>query len=241
MYRLLCFLAVLIASTGLAQDADKGTLDATAQEIQSKILDDDKVRIENLKVLHKDGHVYLEGIADLFGSRYRAEKYATETKGVQTIDNQIAVKAAEVTDLDIQSHLMDRVMRHLRSEPFDLLSVKVSHGFVTLSGSVRDVTLIKKTFEEAIWTRGVRDVDNRIRAASVGAGDERLRRAIFQRLNREFPQYFLGRFPSFVILVDSGRVTLVGSVNSQGDKYKIASIIRSMIGVLSVDNLLEAK
>ena len=234
-------LIIAYAAVGFAQEAENGQYDVVAQAVEKRISADKKVRIEHLQVLNKDGGIYLEGVADLYGSRFKAGEYASQTEGVTSVKNQIAVKDHEVSDLEIEGKLFEQIQKHLRPEPFDLVSVKVNHGFVTLLGHVRDVTLIDDAFEEALWTRGVREVENKIQAASVGAGDERLRQTIYLRLRREYPLYFAGRFPSFVILVEHGRVTLIGYVDSAADKMKITTMIRSLHGVLSVDNLLEAK
>jgi osmotically-inducible protein OsmY len=58
-------------------------------------------------------------------------------------------------------------------------------------------------------------------------------------LYREFPQYFIGKYPSVIILVNSGRVRLIGYVDSNPSREKIGSIVRSFNGVLSVDNELQ--
>ncbi len=229
----------LIGILAIGQEPDKGQFDEKARKVQEEILDTKKVEIENLKVLHKDGAIYLEGVAGLYGSRHLAEEKALKVKGVTSVDNQIAVTRGDVSDLDIETQIMAKIRSHLRGTPFDLVSVKVNNGFVLLRGNVRDQTLVKDSFESAIWVRGVRGVENRIDMASVGSGDERLRQGIYNRLSREFQQYFVGRYPSILIIVNSSRVELVGYVDSNVSREKILSIVRSFPGVLSVINNLQ--
>jgi osmotically-inducible protein OsmY len=244
MRKIACLsLLLLLFTTTLAtsQETDQGVMDDDARKVEKKIRDKKKVNIRDLKVLHKGDTIYLEGVADLYGSRYYAEKEALEVEGVKKVDNQIAVSTEKVQDIDIETRATEKIRSHMRGTPFDLISVEVKEGFVTLAGSVRDQTLVKDALESVIWLKGVRDVQNKIELTSISAGDERLRAVIFARLNREFPQYFVGRFPSILIIVNNARVTLVGNVESNASREKTGSIVRSINGVLSVDNQLQAK
>jgi osmotically-inducible protein OsmY len=85
----------------------------------------------------------------------------------------------------------------------------------------------------------VRGIDNQIQLASISAGDERLRQTIFNILNRQYPQYFVGKQPSIIIVVDGGRVLLSGYVNTDAEKQRISSTVRSINGVLSLNNQLQ--
>jgi osmotically-inducible protein OsmY len=225
----------------VAQDTPKGEYDSVAKKLEKKILDQKKVKIDGLKVLHNGDTIYLEGVTDLYGSRYIAGREAAKINGIRKVDNQIAVKSSrEISDNEIQAELIRRINNRLKGTPFDLVGVEVNHGFVKLSGSVRDQSLPEKIFQDAIWLPGVRDVQNEIQLASISAGDERLRQVIFNRLNREYPQYFIGKQPSIIIVVDGGRVLLAGYVNSEVEKQKISSTVRSINGVLSLSNQLKA-
>lgn len=236
----LFFVLVLLNNAFVAaQDPVKGTYDDVARSVEKEIREHKKVQIENLKVLHDNGTIYLYGETDLYGSSYIAEKEAREEKGVTNVVNEIIVKSADVPDADIEAQAMSKIRSHLRGTPFDLVSIKVSNGFVTLMGNVRDQTLVEDSMESVMWIRGVRGVANKIERASISAGDERLRQALYRRLYREFPQYFVGKDPSVIILVNSGRVQLVGYVDSNVAREKIGSIVRSFTGVLSVDNQLQ--
>ena len=229
------FLMLMFASLGLAAE---GEYDEVAKRIEEKITSEDKIQIDNFKVLHNNGNVSLEGVTKQFGSRYMAGKIAAEQKGVTKVENQITVTAAEVPDQEIEIELVQRISRHTRNEPFDLVSVKSTGGFVALTGFVRYQRLIDKPFEEAIWVRGVRGVENKIQLASPSSEDDRLRLILFRLLKAQFPRYFTGS-PSILILVNSGRVTLVGSLSSNVEKEKMASSVRSVPGVLSLDNQLQ--
>lgn len=239
-YKLCLILSVFACCALFAQEVEKGKYDELAQKVEKKIKKDNKTHIEGLKVLHSEGTVYLEGVADLLGGRIKAGKLASDIEGVAKVDNQIAVKSVEIQDGEIQAELINKIQRRLVRGPFDLVSVRVNHGFVTLIGIVRDTTIKDKAYEDAIWTPGVREVENKIQFASIAAGDERLRQTIYNRLSRDFPQYFLGTVPSIVIIVENARVILFGSVSSPVERDRITLELRSLPGVLSLDNRIEA-
>jgi osmotically-inducible protein OsmY len=236
---ILLFLPVLLFAQQ-TQNTPKGVDDDVAKEVAKQILKQKKVKIDNFKVLHNGDTIYLEGVADNFGSRYVAGVQAAKAKGIKNVDNQIAVTAHEnVTDNEIQAEMVRIVNSQLRGTPFDLIGVEVNHGFVRLTGTVRDQTLPDKIMKDAVWVNGVRGIDNQIQLASISAGDERLRQTIFNILNRQYPQYFVGKQPSIIIVVDGGRVLLSGYVNTDAEKQRISSTVRSINGVLSLNNQLQ--
>ena len=236
----LCLILALACGFLYAQEAEKGKYDPLAQKVEKKIRDEKKVEIEGLKVSDQDGVIYLEGVANLLGSRLKAEEVAKKVDGVTKVNNQVAVTTGDVQDGEIEATLINKIQSHLLRGPFDLVSVKSNHGFVRLDGIVRDTSIIQKAYDDAIWTHGVREVDNRLQGASIAAGDERLRSTIYNRLRSEYPQYFLGSVPNIIIVVEHGRVALFGSVNSPVEREKIGSTIRSFPGVLSVNNQIQA-
>ena len=242
MRRITCLpILLLLLSAGFlrAQETANGSYDEVARQVEKEIRDEKKVNIENLKVLHNNGTIYLEGTTDRFGSRYKAEKESLEVKGVQNVKNEIAVVGDRAPDVEIEAEAIRKIRSHLRGTPFDLISLQVKNGFVTLTGNVRDQSLVSDALDSVIWIRGVRGVENRIEYASIAAGDERLRQAIFRRIQRDYPQYFAGSDPAILILVNSGRVRLVGYVDSNPTREKIGSMVRSIPGILSVDNELQ--
>jgi len=236
---MLCLL--LFTGYVFSQEETTGAYDALARKVEKKIRDNKKTQVENLKVSNDQGTIHLEGVVKLYGSRYMAEKNARKVDGVKDVKNEIALAASQVDDVDIQIEVINRVRSNLTGSPFDLINVRVNNGFVLLTGTVRDQSLVDDSFNDTIWVPGVRGVENRIEFASLGASDERLRQTIYTRIRSEFPQYFMGKDPSVLILVQSGRVQLVGYVDSNVSREKIGSMIRSIRGVLSVDNRLQGR
>ena len=241
---LLLFLCVLPlyaqeTETTAPAPAPAGQEDALSQKVKAQILKNKKVKVNDLMVTNLDGTIQLQGVADLFGSRYYAEQNAKKVDGVKKVDNQIAVTTREVSDVDLTGTLTSKIDGHIQSTPFDYVGLRVHHGFVELFGEVRDMSLQRDAFEETVWTPGVRDVANKIELASISSGDERLRQTIYTTLKAQYPQYFAQRHPSVLILVRSAVVTLIGNVQSPVDVQKIANYVRNLNGVLNVVNQLQ--
>jgi osmotically-inducible protein OsmY len=144
------------------------------------------------------------------------------------------------------SERIDREVRHeLLMLPyytlFDILKYKVDGNKVTLYGKVTRPTL-KSDAEKAVKKiEGVESVDNQIEVLPPLPDDDRIRmaeyRAIygFAALNR----YAMGVLPPIHIIVDHGRVTLEGTVDSEADKNMAEIQAKSVPGVFSVtDNLV---
>ena len=237
----LCLILFLAWGLLYAQQTETGKYDALAQKVEKKIGDEKKVEIEGLKVSNQDGVVTVEGVAKLLGSRIKAGEIAAKVDDVKKVNNQIAVTTGDVQDGEIEAEIIAEIRQDLLRGPFDLVSVKSNHGFVRLQGIVRDTTIIQKAYDHAVWTRGVREVRNDIKGASISAGDERLRAAIYNRLAAEFPLYFSGNNQQIIIVVENSRVALFGTVNSPVEKQKIESMIRSLNGVLSLNDQLQAR
>jgi osmotically-inducible protein OsmY len=234
---ILCLL--LFTCFAFSQEESKGTSTELTRKVEKKIRDNKKIDIENLKVLDENGTIYLEGIARLYGSVYLAEKAARKVDGVKDVKNHIDLQTEKADDVEIEGKIINKVRSNLRGTPFDLVSIKSHSGFVVLEGNVRDTTLVDDAINASIWVPGVRGVENKMTYASISSSDERLRQLIFARLNREFPQYFLGKDPSILIIVNNARVQLVGYVDTNVSVQKIGTIVRSINGVLSLNNQLQ--
>ena len=233
-------MCLLIAGFAFSQDEMKGTYDDLARKVEKKIRDNKKTKIDQLKVTNDNGTIYVSGVAKMFGSKWLAEDIAGKVDNVKAVKNEIALTEGErIDDVDIQGQVINRIRSNLTGSPFDIINVEVHSGFVRLTGNVRDQTLYDDSFQAAIWVQGVRGVENKIEHASIAAGDERLRQVILARIQREFPQYFNGKDPQVLIIVQSGRVALIGYVDSNVSVQKIGTMVRSINGVLSVNNQLQ--
>jgi osmotically-inducible protein OsmY len=217
---------------------------ADLNEVQNKI--QKEAKINQLQVRSEEGKVVLEGVASTLKDKFEAEKVAKKELK-QDVENHIAVSGGQNrSDEEIGVDVVAKIRQDSTSygdNVFDNLNVHVKDGVVTLTGKVRNAYLFDVAEENAMEVAGVRKVDNKIEILPPSQNDDRLRLAIYRRLRNDdrLFYYFLGARPSINIIVDRGRVTLAGFVDTEGDRILAGSLVRQMTGVLSVENQLKTE
>jgi osmotically-inducible protein OsmY len=164
-----------------------------------------------------------------------------------SVRNEIAVGGAggaSVPDAQLQQKLAkaltyDRV--GYGTTMFNAITVQVHNGVVELGGVVYGPMDKDSALSVVKNTAGVRGVIDHIQVAPTSPMDDRIRqeeaRAIygFPQLNR----YAINPAKPIRIVVVNGHVTLVGAVDSQGDKEVAGIRANSVPGVFSVQNDLQ--
>ena len=124
---------------------------------------------------------------------------------------------------------------------FDNLAYKVDGYNVTLIGQVTRPTLKSDAENVVNKIEGVEHVENQIEVLPPSPMDDRIRRQLYRAIYG-FPalqKYALGVQQPIRIIVKSGKVTLEGVVDNEGDK-NIANIrANGVSGVFSVTNNLQ--
>lgn len=139
--------------------------------------------------------------------------------------------------------LADLVGRSIRGYSqftiFDDINAQVENGIVTLSGKVT-MPYKKPDIEKRVARiDGVKEVQNTISVLPVSPFDEELRYKISRAIygNPSFWTYAAMANPPIHIIVENGRVTLTGVVNSNVDRM-LASSLATGFGEFSVTNAL---
>lgn len=108
------------------------------------------------------------GVAEIRGrvrslaAKRAAGEVAASLAGIREVRNQLVVEPPAIRmDDEIADDMRASLLAHpvLRDQP---ITARVEGGVVILSGTVRNPTSIELAGEIAIFTRGVRDLDNRI-------------------------------------------------------------------------------
>jgi hyperosmotically inducible protein len=164
----------------------------------------------------------------------------------------IMMLPARAQEREVPPKAVERIQKEVRHElvmlpwlnVFDNLAFKVDGYTVTLLGQVTKPSL--KSDAEAAVKRieGVEKVDNQIEVLPPSPMDDRLRISLYRAIYGYPPmqRYALPVVKPIRIIVKSGRVTLEGVVDGEGDK-NIAGIRASGVhGIFSVtNNLVVAK
>jgi hyperosmotically inducible protein len=143
----------------------------------------------------------------------------------------------------------DRISREVRHElvmlpyygVFDNLAYSVNGTNVTLYGQVTRPTLKSDAGNVVKHIEGVTSVDNQIQVLPLSDMDDRIRMAEYRAIYSEpsLNRYALQAVPPIHIIVDNGKVTLVGVVASETDKNLANIRANSVSGVFGVTNNLQ--
>lgn len=145
--------------------------------------------------------------------------------------------------------LSDEVRHELVTLPyyslFDWLEYEVKgDGTVVLMGEVMRPTLKSDAGNVVKRIEGVTNVVNNIKVLPLSPNDNRIRRAVYRALfNFDSPlfHYSMSVVPSIHIIVENGRVTLKGTVSSEGDRNYANVMANEVSGVFEVKNELKVE
>ena len=149
---------------------------------------------------------------------------------------------AERKDLQVFNDVAKAVNRYEQFTIFDDVSVGVKNGVVTLEGKVT-MPYKKNDIEKRVAkVDGVNRIVNKVAVLPVSTWDDELRYRIARAIygNANFWNYAASANPPIHIVVDRGRVTLTGVVQSEVEKMLARSLV-TQNGVLSVTNKLQTE
>ena len=151
----------------------------------------------------------------------------------------IPAGAQDRQDVRLASDIARDVNTYTRFTIFDDLSISVENGLVTLTGKVTMPYKRDDIAKRVARIDGVREVLNRIEVLPVSTFDDDLRHRIARAIygNPSFWNYAAMANPPIHIIVERGRVTLTGVVNSNVERMLARSLATGW-GELSVSNEL---
>ncbi len=126
---------------------------------------------------------------------------------------------------------------------FDNLMFKVDGHTVTLLGEVTRPTLKSDAENVVKRVEGVQKVVNEIKVLPLSPMDNRIRIVEYRMIYSEpsLQKYAMQAVPPIHIIVDNGKVTLVGAVLNEADKNLAGIQANSVPGVFSVTNNLRVE
>ena len=148
--------------------------------------------------------------------------------------------AADPGNLEVFQNVSRQVLRYPQFTIFDSVQAQVDAGVVTLTGKVTMPYKRDDIAKRVAKVEGVRDVRNEITVLPVSFFDDELRFRIARAIygNSNFWTYGSMVNPPIHVIVEGGRVTLEGVVNSNIDRM-IARSIASSFNAFSVTNNLK--
>ena len=229
------FASLLFITPALADDA------AVRQRIETRLAKAHLLERGNVSVEVKDGAAVLTGFTLTVDAQRAAEK--TARKETKTVENRLRVVPAEKkTDPEVQKVVADTILGYVYYGVFDSVGVGVDDGVVTLVGSVYQPWRKDELEGRVARVEGVRGIKNEIRVQPTSIFDDRLRAQLYRRIygNDLFVRYANFVNPPIRIVVENGKVTLTGVVNSKVEQAVLGSIANQTLA-FSVDNQVQVE
>jgi hyperosmotically inducible protein len=210
---------LLVAAPVVADDA------GVRRRIQARLDKTDLAEHGQVQVEVANGVAVLSGFTDTVAARREAEKAAR--KETKAVESRIRVVSAARPDGDLRESVAGAVLRSVHYGVFDSVGVGVEDGVVTLVGSVLRPWHRSDIEQRVARVPGVRDIRNEIRVQPVSSFDDRLRRQLHREIyGGLLRQHAESASPPVRIVVENGRVTLSGVVNSRVERVMLESIAR---------------
>jgi osmotically-inducible protein OsmY len=143
-------------------------------------------------------------------------------------------------DFQVAKDIATSVDRYTQFTIFDDINANVKDGVVTLTGKVTMPYKRNDIAKRVSKVDGVREVRDEITVLPVSRFDDELRYRIARSIygNSNFWNYAIMPNPPIHIVVEHGRVTLTGVVNSNVDRM-LAQSLATQFGAMSVTNALK--
>ncbi len=234
------FAALLFISPPVAGAA--GTDDSALRaRIEARLQKAHLLERGSVEVEVKGGAAVLTGFTTTVEAQRAAEKAAhKETKAVE---NRLRVVPMEKkTDAEVEKAVADTILGYVHYGVFDSVGVGVNDGVVTLVGSVYQPWRRDELDGRVARVEGVREIKNDLRVQPNSIFDDRLRAQLYRRIygNELFVPYANFANPPIRIVVENGKVTLTGVVNSNVERVVLGSIANGTLA-FSVDNQVQVE
>ena len=166
------------------------------------------------------------------------KKLAIIAVGVMLLPGLAAGEASR-RDSDVFNDASEQVLRYSRYTVFDDVSIGVQEGVVTLVGKVTMPYKAEDIARVVARVPGVTQVHNRITVLPVSFFDDELRAGIARAIygHHLFWHYGVMTNPPIHIVVENGKVTLSGVVNSEVERAVAASLASSSSAFSVVNKL----
>jgi osmotically-inducible protein OsmY len=210
----------------------------TDAQLQEDVLDelrwDGRVLPNEVGVSVKEGVVTLSGEIETLSKRWAAEEAALRVRGVKAVANELEVhllSMAERTDEEIALAAV-RTLTWDVDVPASEIQVTVSHGWVTLKGTVNVVFQRNAAFRDVRHLVGVRGVSNllEVRQPTPAPAD------VKQRIERALVRNAEVDAKGVRVEVRDHTAILRGIVRSDAERRAAAGSAASAPGITEVDN-----
>jgi osmotically-inducible protein OsmY len=243
---LLLGISIVLHGARWASAQTQGGAGSDAQ-LQAELTKDlDKKELRNVTVTVHNGHVVLSGTVDKLADKLEAEKrtHLKNRGDAESFEDNIVVDGPTVDDRTLGEKLATKVEYDrvgYGTTIFNAITVSVQNGVVTLAGSAYGPPDRDSAVGLVANYPGVKGLIDHINVDPVSPNDDRIRIATARAIYGYGPLQLYGQDPGkpIRIAVKNGNVTLLGVVNSSGDKQLAYTRANGVPGVFHVTDLLQ--
>ena len=204
-------------------------------DVSDELFWDPKVDSTAIAVAASDGKITLRGTVGSLREKFEAKKAAKRVVGVISVDNKLQVRLMgdqKRLDADVRGDVLQALM--LDSLVPTSVDVKVSDGFVTLTGSADWQYQRDEADYVASSIVGVLDVDNEIdlKHPAPDAGD------VQDSIKKAFKRNAAIDADDLYVSTSNGTVTVNGTVSSWFEHDEAIDAAWAAPGVTAVDDNL---
>jgi len=237
-------LAALLAvgPAAVASTAPAGPNDAKIQgELTQKL--QQKSELKNVQSTVANGTVTLTGTVDTYKQKADAEKLARKSGKQAEVRDLIQVAGPTVSD-DVLRQKLAKQLAYSRvgygETPFDVITLDVKDGVVTLGGEVMDYMSYNDAVGIVQNTKGVKDVVSTLKVAPLSPMDNSLRVRLFRAIYGDsvLSKYWMDPVKPIRILVNNGHIGLYGRVDNKMDAEIAGIRANGVFGGFTVENHL---
>jgi hyperosmotically inducible periplasmic protein len=233
-------LVVLLLAISTSAIAQRSASDQAIGRLVTQRLIDEEITSVGVSVA--GGIVTLRGTVPTLWIKQRAIEHTSKVDDVISVVSELTVPRGE-SDERIAAQVAAKLQRYVFFTIFDDANVNVDNGVVTLTGRVTMPYKADAFADLAAHVPGVQDVRNDVRTLPVSRFDDQLRYAVARRIYGDdlFARYAIQANPPIHIVVEHGKVTLTGIVNSEVERREAEALARNTFSVMSVTNKLRVE
>jgi osmotically-inducible protein OsmY len=230
----------LLTAGAVAQTSGAARFDSAIQQKVSQQLQD-KNEFRNVQASVEDGIVTLTGSVDLYQQKLDAAKKIRKSDNVQGVRNLLAVSSS-APDEQLAAQLQRKLYydRMGYDNRFNYVEASVQDGVATLNGATRTYISRDSAMFVASTMPGVKDVVNNISVLPTSIYDDDIRIRATRAIYRDsvLSRYAIDPAAPIRIVVDNGKLSLYGTVQSTMDKQIAGMRAGQVFGVFKVENNL---
>ncbi len=229
-------LSVLVITASLARASDRPDDETISFWVTEALRDDPRIDAADVRVAADEGIVTLSGTVKDITARRLASLEAQKIDGVRGIIDAMVVEPVQRSDGAIQDDILRRFEGDSLLRGAGEVRIEVEDGIVSLLGQVHSLAELEEASLVAGEVAGVRAIDTELSIArDEYRPDETVKRDVLAAFENDV---YLSDCPVNV-MVDDGKITLIGAVSSVFEKERAANEAWWTPGVKGVNNKIE--